>query len=89
MRKVVILTAHPDDAVGGAGGTALLMRGKFELHILCATRGERGLRNVSMEETAKIREAEERLCAEKLGAPASRFSTGSTASCSRTRRPAA
>lgn len=68
MRKVVILTAHPDDAVGGAGGTALLMRGKFELHILCATRGERGLRNVSMEETAKIREAEERLCAEKLGA---------------------
>lgn len=68
MRKVVYLMAHPDDAVGGGGGTALLMRGKFELHILCATRGERGLRNVSMEETARIREAEEKHATELLGA---------------------
>ncbi len=68
MKKVVFLTAHPDDAVCAAGGTALLMRDRFELHILCATRGERGLRNVSMEETARIREAEERRAAELLGA---------------------
>ena len=73
MRKVVYLVAHPDDAVGGGGGTALLMRGKLELHILCATRGERGLRNVSMEETAQIREAEERRADELLGAASVTF----------------
>lgn len=74
MRKVVFLVAHPDDAACAVGGTALLMRGGFEIHILCATRGELGLRGLrSMQETAAIREAEERRAAELLGAASLTF----------------
>ena len=67
MRNVVFVVAHPDDAACAVGGTILLMHGKFKVHILCATRGERGLSGLkSLQETAKIREAEERNAANLL-----------------------
>ena len=50
------------------GGTLLLLRGKVRPHVLCATKGERGCPGRPMDETAAIREAEERAACELLGA---------------------
>lgn len=61
MKNIVFVVAHPDDAANGVGGTALLLRDKYKLHVLCATRGEKGLPGILTEkETAAIREKEEK-----------------------------
>lgn len=61
MKNIVFVVAHPDDMAYGMGGTAWLLKEKYNLHILCATRGERGLPGVcTKQETALIRETEER-----------------------------
>ena len=39
---VVCLMAHPDDVTFLMGGTALLLKGKYNLHVVVASRGERG-----------------------------------------------
>ena len=59
MRSILFVVAHPDDVAGGMGGTALLLKDKYDLHVICATKGERGLIGTSLEETASIREKEE------------------------------
>ena len=40
--KVLFLSAHPDDIISSLG-TCLLLRGKFEIHVVDFTHGERGL----------------------------------------------
>lgn len=64
---VYFITAHPDDVAFFMGGTALLLKPRYKLKILCATRGERG-RGAPSEELATVREAEERECGALLGA---------------------
>jgi len=65
---VVFVTAHPDDVAFFMGGTALLLRDRYQLHVIVATRGERG-RGAPSEELAAIRESEEREACRMLGAP--------------------
>jgi LmbE family N-acetylglucosaminyl deacetylase len=59
MDSIVFVVAHPDDVAYGMGGSALLLKNKYKLHVVCATRGERGLEGSCMAETAAIREKEE------------------------------
>ncbi|MDA3797825.1 MAG: PIG-L family deacetylase [Kiritimatiellae bacterium] len=61
MKNIVFVVAHPDDMAYGMGGTAWLLKDKYNLHVLCATRGERGLPGICTEsETAVIRQNEEK-----------------------------
>jgi LmbE family N-acetylglucosaminyl deacetylase len=67
-RSVVFVVAHPDDLAFGMGGTAWLLKDKYKLHVLCLTKGERGLKGQSHSETAAIREKEEAAACALLGA---------------------
>lgn len=40
--NIVCLVGHPDDVTFIMGGTALLLREQYKLHVICASRGERG-----------------------------------------------
>src|SRR3972149_8828237 len=43
MKKILAVFAHPDDETFGPGGTlAKYAQEGVEIHLLCATRGERG-----------------------------------------------
>ena len=43
MKKLLAVFAHPDDEAFGPGGTlAKYAKEGVEIHLLCATRGERG-----------------------------------------------
>lgn len=68
MASVVVLFAHPDDVAYGMGGLAVLLKDRFDLHLVCATKGERGIPGRSLAETAAIREEEERKECALLGA---------------------
>ena len=68
MDTVVCLAAHPDDVAACMGGTLLLLKDRCNLHVLCATKGERGLPGRPMDETAAIRQAEEQSACDLLGA---------------------
>ena len=68
MESVLFVFAHPDDVAYGMGGMALLLKDKFELHLVCATKGERGLPGRGLAETAAIRESEEEKECKLLGA---------------------
>ena len=68
MESVLFVFAHPDDAAYGMGGVAWLLKDKFDLHLICATKGERGLQGRSLTETAAIRDKEEKRECELLGA---------------------
>ena len=50
------------------GGTAYLLKDKWQLHIFCLTKGERGIPGMSMQDAAAIREKEELAAAGILGA---------------------
>jgi LmbE family N-acetylglucosaminyl deacetylase len=70
--RILAVLAHPDDESFGMGGTLALYAGRgHDVYLLCATRGEAGtvdpeyLRD--FESIAKLREAELRCAAEKLG----------------------
>jgi LmbE family N-acetylglucosaminyl deacetylase len=73
-RAIVFVVAHPDDVAFFMGGTALLLAERYRLHVLCASRGERGYpwtgtgRPPPNEEVARVREQEERECCAMLGA---------------------
>ena len=66
---VVFVAAHPDDLAEPLG-TALLMRGKFDIHVFGFTRGERGLGEAGCRDgsTAKRRTAEEERVTAAIGA---------------------
>jgi LmbE family N-acetylglucosaminyl deacetylase len=68
MESLLFVFAHPDDIAYGMGGLALLLKDKFDFHLVCATKGERGLPGRSLTETSAIREKEERQECELLGA---------------------
>ncbi|MFB3893835.1 MAG: PIG-L deacetylase family protein [Phycisphaerae bacterium] len=69
MKSILFVVAHPDDVAGCAGGTAILLRKKYALHVACATKGERGCPDRwSMAKTAAIREKEEAAACRMLGA---------------------
>ena len=67
-RSVVFVTAHPDDLSHAMGGTAVLLSRQYRVHVLCLTRGERGIRGKSMAQAAAIRSREERAAAALIGA---------------------
>jgi len=68
MEKILFLVAHPDDVAFGMGGTALLLKEKFELQVVCATRGEKAWKEHTLEETAGKRKSEEKDACKMLGA---------------------
>lgn len=68
MQSVLMVFAHPDDVACGMGGLASLLKGRFDLHCVCATRGERGLQGRNLAETGALREREQRKESELLGA---------------------
>lgn len=63
--SVVFVVGHPDDVAFFFGGTAWLLKEKYDLHVLCASRGERGYAYTGpgltppSEEVARIRSGEE------------------------------
>lgn len=70
----VFVVAHPDDVAFSMGGTAWLLKDSHRLHVVCATRGERGYawsgpglapRNADV---ARVRSAEEQAACALLGA---------------------
>ena len=73
MRKrILVITAHPDDADIHAGGSiARWLDEGDEVHSVILTRGDKGHDDPSMtpERVAALREAEQRTAAEILGAP--------------------
>lgn len=67
MNTVMSLYAHPDDETTFAG-TLWLLKERYHIHLLCLTRGERGLSSTGEVQTGQIREQEERALAAMLGA---------------------
>lgn len=66
--NLVFLVAHPDDLSHSMGGTAYLLREKYNLHVLCLTKGEYGIKSKTPSEAAAIRELEETKACEILEA---------------------
>jgi LmbE family N-acetylglucosaminyl deacetylase len=70
IERVLVVTAHPDDAEFGAGGTvAKLARQGCEITYLILTNGDNGSSDRSMapERLARVREEEQRNAARVLG----------------------
>jgi LmbE family N-acetylglucosaminyl deacetylase len=71
---VVYIVAHPDDIAHSLSGTALLLKDRCRLHVICASRGERGYAWTGhglpppSEEVGARREAEERAACRLLDA---------------------
>ena len=65
---VVLVVAHPDDIANSMGGTAYLLKDRYRLHVLCLTRGERGLSPEPRQTTAALRSKEEAAVCRILGA---------------------
>jgi len=63
---MLIVTAHPDDWEFCMGGTAWLLKDKFNIHIAIASKGERGLSREPSNETAAIRVKEAECAAAKI-----------------------
>ena len=64
---IVFSGGHPDDLIGSLG-LALLLKDRFDLHVVDLTRGEAGWGGHSYEETARVRTAEEEAVCAALGA---------------------
>lgn len=70
IERVMVITAHPDDAEFGAGGTiARLVKQGREVTYVIVTNGDKGSsdRTMTPERLARIREAEQRQAARVLG----------------------
>jgi LmbE family N-acetylglucosaminyl deacetylase len=70
IQRVLVVTAHPDDAEFGAGGTvARLVRDGLQVSYCVVTSGDKGSSDRSMtpERLARIREEEQRNAARVLG----------------------
>src|SRR5437667_4640305 len=67
--KVVCVGGHPDDPESGCAGTLLRYAGLgHSVTIIYLTRGERGIRDKSLDEAAKIRSAECEAACKIMGA---------------------
>ena len=71
-KKILVVTAHPDDETFGMGGTlAFYGQQGAEIHLVCATRGEAGEVPDGMlkedQSIGELREGELRCAAEILG----------------------
>jgi LmbE family N-acetylglucosaminyl deacetylase len=64
--NVLIGTAHPDDWEYTMGGTAYLLKDKYSIHIVIASKGERGLSEKSSKKTAEIRVREAQCAADMV-----------------------
>jgi LmbE family N-acetylglucosaminyl deacetylase len=70
IERVLVVTAHPDDAEFGAGGTvAGLVKAGCQVTYVVVTRGDKGSgdRTMTPDRLARIREAEQRHAARVLG----------------------
>jgi len=71
---LLAVLAHPDDETYRAGGTlALLARRGVRVHLLCATRGEAGIPEMSPDEAGRVRQAELECACRALGIEPPRF----------------
>jgi LmbE family N-acetylglucosaminyl deacetylase len=68
MESIVFIVAHPDDVADGMGGTAWLLKDKYKLHVLCGTKGDKGVPGQDEAKTAAIREKEEGAACKLLNA---------------------
>jgi LmbE family N-acetylglucosaminyl deacetylase len=68
LPNMLIITAHPDDWEFTMGGTAYLLKDKYHIHIVIASKGERGLSKEPSTETAAIRVKEAEASAQKINA---------------------
>ena len=85
MRKLLCVTAHPDDEAGAFGGTLLLYHDRgVETSVVCLTAGtaarNRGSATTN-EELAMLRRAEFAASCKMLGVARVKSSTIPTASC--------
>ena len=72
--SLLVILPHPDDESFPMGGTlAKYAANHTHVTLVCATRGEAGIEDVSPEEAGKIREAELRRAAAELGLTEVRF----------------
>jgi LmbE family N-acetylglucosaminyl deacetylase len=72
--SLLVILPHPDDESFPMGGTlAKYAANHTRVTLVCATRGEAGIEDVSPEEAGKIREAELRRAAAELGLDELRF----------------
>lgn len=68
METILLFQAHPDDVAACMGGTAWMLRDHYRLHTVCATKGERGRTDWTMEQTAAVRQKEQQQESGLLGA---------------------
>ncbi|HAU36406.1 MAG TPA: hypothetical protein DCX07_01645 [Phycisphaerales bacterium] len=68
METIVCLAAHPDDIAYAMGGTLLRLKDRVRIHVLCVTKGQRGLPGQDPDQTAALREKEEQAACDLLGA---------------------
>lgn len=68
LKTVLCFVAHPDDVTYGMGGTMLRLKESHSIHIVCATKGERGIKGIGMSEAGSIREKEQIAECKALGA---------------------
>lgn len=67
MKKILVISPHPDDEVIGCGGTlAKYISDGSKVEIIFLTSGERGIKGLSKNETKNIRETEARKTAELM-----------------------
>jgi len=69
---MLIITCHPDDWEIGMGGTAYLMKDRFQIHVIIASDGELGntwnTTGLPDSELAETRQGHSKATAEKIGA---------------------
>lgn len=66
-KNLVCVFAHPDDESFGPGGTIAKLSRKFNIYILCATKGDAGQSSIKSKDIGNIRAGELRKAAKILG----------------------
>lgn len=71
MKNLVCIFAHPDDEAFGPGGTIVKLSKKYNIYLLCATKGEEGQNSLKLKvqgsKLGEIRAGELRRAAKILG----------------------
>lgn len=69
-KKVLVIGAHPDDPESCAGGTILkMLAAGFDVKVVYFTHGERGIPDVSLDESARVRTKEAIDACNRMGVP--------------------